>query len=302
MTDKDGPLAAAPTPSAASGNAGGAEAASAGAMLRAARQQQGLHIGALAASMKVPPARLEALEAGRYQELVDTTFARALAQSMCRALRIDPVPVLALLPGSSPDALGRVDGGLNTPFREHGGRGLPADWAPWRHPVVWLVALLLLAAAAFVLVPAGALRDAPLPAAAAPLMPPDAPASAPQGALAALAGEAAVSPTAALPAAAGDGSPPAAAVAASAAVPGAADAAATVQLQALQDTWIQAVDANKQTLLARMVPAGETVALSPVMPLRLRIGNVVGTAVLLRGKPVDLSAGKRDNIVSLTLQ
>ena len=150
-----------------------ADATGAGALLRAARQQQGIHIAALAASMKVPPARLEALEAGRYHELVDTTFTRALAQAMCRALRIDPAPVLAQLPGSSPDALGRVDGGLNTPFREHGTRGLPSDWAPWRRPVLWLVGLLLLAAAGFVLVPAGALRDAGVPInAATPVLPP----------------------------------------------------------------------------------------------------------------------------------
>ena len=303
-------------------------------MLRTARQQQGLHIAALAAAMKVPPARLEALEAGRYHELVDTTFARALAQSMCRALRIDPVPVLALLPGSSPDALGRVDGGLNTPFREHGGRGLPADWAPWRHPVLWLVALLLLAAAAFVLVPAGALRDPPMPAAGAPLMPPDALASAPVGALTApaadaaagalsnglglgtsaappeLVGAAAVSAANVLPGASAGSRLAPAAVFASALGQGlgqglglgAGDAATTVHVRALKDTWVQAVDANKQTLLARMLPAGETVTLSPAMPLRVRIGNVAGTELLLRGQPVDLSAGKRDNIVSLTLQ
>lgn len=314
MTDKDRFQATAPAAPDAQGKAPSAEAATAGAMLRAARQQQGLHIAALAASMKVPPARLEALEAGRYHELVDTTFARALAQAMCRALRIDPVPVLALLPGASPDALGRVDGGLNTPFREHGGGGLPADWAPWRHPVLWLVALLLLAAAAFVLVPAGALRDPPLPAAGAPVMPPDASASATLGtavgpadgsaaapftnpgsnpAVVELIGAAAVNAVTAAPATAS---------AASAALPGPGDASATVQIRALKDTWVQAVDANKQTLLARMLPAGESVTLSPAMPLRVRIGNVLGTELLLRGQPVDLGAGKRDNIVSLTLQ
>lgn len=327
MTDKDRQLAAAPAVPVATGNLSATEAASAGAMLRAARQQQGLHIAALAASMKVPPARLEALEAGRYHELVDTTFTRALAQAMCRTLRIDPVPVLALLPGSSPDALGRVDGGLNTPFREHGGRGLPADWAPWRHPVLWLVALLLLAAAAFVLVPAGALRDPPMPAVGAPVMPPDAPASVPAGALAApavdaatllrpnattmgtgtpaaaeLVGAAAVSATTASPLAFAANNQAPAAGPGSALVLGAGDAAATVHVRALKDTWIQAVDANQQTVLARMVPGGETVAFSPALPLRVRIGNVAGTELLLRGQPVDLSVGKRDNIVSLTLQ
>ena len=46
-------------------------------MLRAARQQQGLHIAALAAAIKVTPAKLEALEAGRIEALPDATFARA---------------------------------------------------------------------------------------------------------------------------------------------------------------------------------------------------------------------------------
>ena len=51
-----------------------ADAAQAGALLRAARQQQGLHIAALAASIKVAPAKLEALEAGRVHALPDATF------------------------------------------------------------------------------------------------------------------------------------------------------------------------------------------------------------------------------------
>jgi cytoskeleton protein RodZ len=283
-----------------------AEPASAGALLRAARQQQGVHIAALAAAMKVPQARLEALEAGRYHELVDTTFTRALAQAMCRSLRIDPKPVLALLPGSPPDALGRVDGGLNTPFREHGSRGLPSDWAPWRRPVGWLVALLLLAAAAFVLVPAGALRDPIAVGAGAPpalqVMPPD-PAGSGTAGLSILPAAAvlpAASPSVAAPGqAASEPVPP---LASASSGPAAVPVAGLVLVRARQDTWIQAVDANNQTLLARLVPAGEAVALNPQLPLRLRVGNVAGTEVLLRGKPVDLAAGNRDNIANLTLQ
>ena len=117
----------------------------AGAMLRAARQQQGLHIAALAASIKVTPAKLEALESGRYHELPDTTFARALAKTVCRVLKIDPEPVLAQMPGAPDTGLARVDGGLNTPFRERPGRVDPSVWVPWRHPVLWAVALLLFA-------------------------------------------------------------------------------------------------------------------------------------------------------------
>ena len=53
-----------------------------------ARQQQGLHIAALAALIKVSQRKLELLEADRLSELPDATFARALAQTMCRSLKI----------------------------------------------------------------------------------------------------------------------------------------------------------------------------------------------------------------------
>ena len=75
-----------------------------------------------------------------------------------------------------------------------------------------------------------------------------------------------------------------------------------LSVRALQDTWVQAVDANNQTLVARLVPAGEVLWLSPALPVRLRVGNAAGTEVLLRGKPVDMSSAKRDNIANLNLQ
>ena len=91
---------------------------SAGAQLRAARERQGLHIAALAAAIKIPQRKLEALEADRFDELPDATFTRALAMTVCRALKIDPAPVLAQLPQGGPQGLGKVNGSLNTPFRD----------------------------------------------------------------------------------------------------------------------------------------------------------------------------------------
>ena len=55
---------------------------SAGALLKAARERQGLHIAALAAAIKVTPRKLDALENDRWGELPDATFTRALAQSV----------------------------------------------------------------------------------------------------------------------------------------------------------------------------------------------------------------------------
>jgi cytoskeleton protein RodZ len=279
-------------------------------MLRAARQQQGLHIAALAASIKVTPAKLEALESGRYHDLPDTTFARALAKTVCRVLKIDPEPVLAQMPGTPDSRLARVDGGLNTPFRERPGRVDPTMWVPWRHPVLWAVALLLVAAAAFVLMPnvsvisgASALLDA----APAPVMPPsDATASPlPTDSQAAALPEAAEAASAAAgPASASAGPATVAIAAATQAVPASALPAVggdAFMLRAVQATWVQLVDGSGQILMARLVPAGETVSLTATPPLRLRIGNASGTELQFRGQPVDLKPLARDNIAKLTL-
>lgn len=305
-------------PNTGSASSPSTDAAQAGALLRAARQQQGLHIAALATAIKVTPAKLEALEAGRLDALPDATFARALAKTVCRQLKTDPAPVLALMPGAPVGGLvgglERVDGGLNTPFRERSSRDDSSAWLPWRHPVLWIVLLLLAAAAAFVLVPA---QQGLLPVAARgdaatlPVMPPSGAGGAavadtlPAGAAPATGMSAAASEPSAVPAAAGATSTAAAvAPAASAAqdsnaiAPSTADA--TLVLRAVQATWVQAVDGSGQTLMARLVPAGETVALSPALPVRLRIGNAKGTELQFRGQPVNLGAS-RDNIANLTL-
>ncbi len=72
----------------------------AGRLLRRSREAAGLHIAALAVTLKVPVAKLEALEAGRIDELPGLVFTRALASSVCRVIKLDPTEVLELLPAS----------------------------------------------------------------------------------------------------------------------------------------------------------------------------------------------------------
>ena len=283
---------------------------SAGSLLRAARQQQGLHIAALATAIKVTPAKLEALENDRHHELPDLTFVRALTLTVCRQLKIDPAPVLARLPGAPVSGLERVDSGLNTPFRERGGAVDPANWLPWRRPVPWVVGALLVAAAAFVLVPMrGDLLSAPAAgSAAAPqaVMPPAADASAPGGIVVEPAAAPASTPLA--PVAVASSAPVPAASSPVVAVPaapapvavgGATDDRAV--LRAVQDTWVQASDSGGQVLTSRLIPAGETVELTGRLPLKLRIGNVRGTELSFRGQPVNLAASARDNVANLSL-
>ena len=289
-------------------------------MLRAARQQQGLHIAALAASIKVTPAKLEALEAGRYHELPDTTFARALAKTVCRVLKIDPEPVLAQMPDTPDSGLARVDGGLNTPFRERPGRVDPTVWVPWRHPVLWAVALLLVAAAAFVLVPTVSVIGGASPfsdTAPAPVMPPSgaavlplatdattaAPLEAAEAASAAAGpkGLAAVVPSTATATSTGIAAGSAAATQTAPAGVAPAAGGDALTLRAMQATWVQLSDGSGQTLMARLVPAGETVSLTAMPPLRLRIGNASGAELRFRGQLVDLKPVARDNIANITL-
>lgn len=127
---------------------------SAGALLKAAREREGLHLAVLAATIKVSPAKLEALEQDRYAELPNATFARALAQSVCRSLKIDPRPVLALLPQTDAPPLEGAMGSLNTPFQERSSRGDGLAGLTWAtKPLFWAGGVLLVAAVAVALIP-----------------------------------------------------------------------------------------------------------------------------------------------------
>jgi len=261
---------------------------SAGAMLRAAREKQGMHIAVLAASIKVAKPKLEALENDRYDELPDMTFTRALAQTVCRALKIDAEPVLARMPRSGSHRLEPLGGGLNAPFRERPGRLEPSDWTLVNKPVFWAVAAVLLATAALYLLPEdlwrGMLGGVKAPgAASAPA------ASAPAAASVA---EAATTPVLVE-------TVHSAPVAASA--PGATPATIAV-LRASDESWIEVHDANGQVLMSRTLLAGETVGLDGALPLRVKIGNAVATELSFRGRPVDLAPITRDNIARLELR
>ncbi len=121
-----------------------APAASAGAMLRAAREQRGLPVDELAAMLKVTSRRLELLETDQFDQLPDPVFVRGLAQTICRTLKIDPGPVLALLPRLPGQRLDQIHVGLNAPYREGAPQGLPDEW--WSRAKPFLGGTVLLAA------------------------------------------------------------------------------------------------------------------------------------------------------------
>ena len=69
-----------------------------GAIMRTAREKAGVHLAVLSVNLKVSIKQLEALEADQFDYLPEPVFARALAAKVCRFLKIDSDPVLALMP------------------------------------------------------------------------------------------------------------------------------------------------------------------------------------------------------------
>ncbi|UUX97021.1 helix-turn-helix domain-containing protein [Aquabacterium sp. J223] len=289
-------------------------ATTAGAMLKAARQARGLHIAALAAAIKVTPAKLEALEEDRHDALPDATFARALAQTVCRALKIDAAPVLAQLPqasGRGLDSLGRAEAPLRSVSASRRDREAPAQW---QQPMWWLAGLLVLGAVVLYLWPAGwtldrltASRKAPAAAAAATAEPSAAePVAAPAPSTDAPSSPQPAPQPAALPV-----SPPPAVAAA--AVPVAATAPASapattaaavplLQLRARGESWVQVQEVGSgRVLLSRLLADGEAPVLEGTPPFKVTIGNASVTELRFRGEPVRLPAGA-DSVARLELK
>lgn len=293
----------------------------AGSLLRAAREKQGLHIAALAAAIKVSQRKLEALESDRYDELPDATFTRALAQTVCRTLKVDARPVLDLLPPAPAVALEPGSGSLNTPFRERPGREEPGLAVAMR-PMVWAAAALVLAALAVLLAPAdwwqllrgGATAGPAVLPASAPVIVTEPVLLLPQSASAASAVAAPASAAASQAMvetvfAAQNPEAPASGPM-SAAVPAAAPAAPAlpaspqglVQLRTSEASWVEVRDARGVLLLSRTVQPGESVGLDGSLPMRLVIGNAAVTQLGFRGKPVDLAPSTRDNVARVELR
>jgi len=307
--------------------AGAAGPHGAGAMLRAAREAAGVHIASLAVALKVPVARLEALEAERFDLLPDPPFVRALAGSICRALKIDSAPILALLPQKVPGRLTtqetRPDVGT---FRTSSAStaGLATLGGGMRHPVVWVVIVLLLAAAGLMFVPSERLgewmqalhgststepaRDSvggmgdtpPAPAeppvaAVAPMGPESSRAAAVDVGKSDASSALVLAPSqgvaiGALPAAPAPGASPAAASVAATAAGG------LLAFESTDSSWVRVTDSRGATVFEKIIKPGSPLAASGTPPLTVVVGNARATTVQVRGQAFDLGAITRNNV------
>jgi cytoskeleton protein RodZ len=270
---------------------------SAGTLLRAARQAQGLHIGALAVMLKVPVPKLEALEADRFEALLDRVFTRALASSVCRALKIDPIPVLAALPQPEAAIININQDSLNTPFQTQ-----PFTWVKpltrrLASPLSLGVAVMVLAVLVILNWPDAQAEDALaggsvlVPQTSADPVPPmpEVPAS----------GEAGAPGSASLVAALNEvplvtAPSPTAPVASSNAV----SSDGVLLLQARQQSWVGVTDAGGVLQMQRILQPGESVQLAGALPLAVVLGRADAVDVTVRGERLDVNPMTNNNNVA----
>lgn len=289
----------------------------AGALLRDAREAAGLHIAALAVALKVPVAKLEALEADNFSALPDMVFVRALASSVCRTLKIDPQAVLALLPQGEGPRLSAGDVGLNAPVKGFASRSSAAPFkGAGSRSFVWAVGLLLIGAALMMFLPRG--LDADL---SALLKQPETTTKIPMPTgnvaqeISVAVGAEQRDPSAAPAPAAGVGVElpagesikpagiashpivlPSVAASAPSSAPATDAPSGVLAFKARSDSWIQVRDAAGALVLQRNLAPNELVSVSGVLPLAVVIGRADATEVFVRGKPYDIGPVSRENV------
>ena len=300
--------------------------ATAGTMLRQAREAARIQLPTMAATLKVPQRKLEALEADDHESFPDHVFMRALAMGMCRALHIDAEPVLALLPQRALKSLAKTGPGINEAVKVRS--NFKSSAAPLgsgsgsSRKIAAGVLVLLAAAAAVYFVPfhpsvdgaeggvAGAQQseaanhsDASDPTAAVPLGQASNSAEAetvvtePSAEPVAHGAAPAVAPaTAALTP---EGATPAAAATAASASAVATPVASTGALLALKvstgQSWVKVKDATGKVVLEKTLAKDESATAEGQVPLTVIVGNAKGTQVTVRGEPLDIST-TRDNV------
>lgn len=278
-------------------------------LLRQAREAAGLHIAALAAALKVPVRKLEALEAGRYDELPDLTFARALASSACRQLKTDPAPILEQIPQGRMPVLGDSRQAINAPFKadQDGTNFQSLGWL--RRPAVLLSLLALVGALVIALVPdwshlPGQARlddttrtsDEGLTTETV-LVPGTVPTTAETEPMAGTAPQAStMTDVLAVPDPDPAAAPAPAVAAASGSPAGPASAGDILSLRATSDAWVEVVDGVGKLQVQRVLKAGDVLSFSSAPPFSVVLGRADAVEVQVRGRPFDVMPYARNSV------
>jgi cytoskeleton protein RodZ len=280
-----------------------ASAATAGQLLREARLKAGVHLAVLSVTLKVPVHQLEAMEADEFDPGKGPVFYRGLASSVCRHLKTDAAPILALLPQTTAQLQPLVSS--IQPLESEGSvriRSLP--WGRmFASKVLWLAAVLLFLTGAFLWMPGPAqwawLDDVkslmadevisqevteqivvPVSPVPEPLPAPVAPSPSADASATALPANPAFTPAAPI-------SQPI--QSASAAKPMAsAPAEPEWVFTATGESWLEVRNAQKAVVWSGVIKAGESTRIQSSLPVSVVVGRAQAVSATFRGQPFDL--------------
>ena len=277
-----------------------ASLASAGALLRAAREAAGLTQDAVAQQLKLAPRQVRAIEEDDYARLPGRTFVRGFVRNYARLLRVDPDAVVAALPGHESGSpldrptltpTARPMAELRVQYEQRN------TWSRWLIPLA-LLAIVAVAAVYEFTRPAAPGRRAAADAASAPAT---APAPSPARGTALpnpleppKADTAAPTATSSVKADAPSSASPAA--------PGSTAGEVTLVLKFNAASWVEVKDGNGVAIYLQTGTAGTSQTIAGTPPLDVAIGNAAGVGVTFRGQPVDVAPYTRANIARLLLK
>ncbi len=272
----------------------------AGADLRAARERVGWTLQELAGALRIRQPYLEALEAGRLNELPGNAYALGFLRTYSSALGLDPNEIARRFKAEAATVNQKTELTFPVPVPE---RGVPAG------AVVLLGVLLAIGAYAgwYRLSGEGRLpaeTNTQVPVRLAPLVeqavPPNTPLPATAVASSATAAPASTGP---VPVQQAEDAPPALAISPSSAaaapvtpppvLPAAPDQSdqSRILVRASADAWMQVRDRAGSVLLNRILHAGETWQVPAKPNLLLTTGNAGGTDLLVDGAPTSPLGG-----------
>jgi cytoskeleton protein RodZ len=277
----------------------------AGQMLKQARLNAGLHIAALAVSLRVPVKRIEALESGQMDLLPDTVFVRALTSSICQALKIDAAPVLDKLPKAALPRLNRDDIALNTPIGVTGA-SKNLIWSDMlTSPWLMGVAFLCIASAGIYFWPNASSSAISEITTSGKSLPEVGVTQAKEQLVATERMLEVAASTVQIPSSSSALTPSSAAIITTASthsdssnlvVNTAPPLDSIVVFKASAETWVEVKNITGSTVFKKLLAAGETAGATGALPLTVIVGRADVTKVEVRGKQLDLTAIAKSNV------
>ena len=269
--------------------------ASYGARLAWQRQSAGLSVTDVAASLRLHPNQIRAIEQEDLARLPAPAYVRGFIRSYARVLNIDPAPLLSDLNAKLAPARESVVDGTATDYvaaRAAGRERMLPQWAIG-------IALVVLTALGLIGWQATQ-RSAPAPAPPEPL----AVLAAPPTPAPALATDATASPVSEASAAPADPIPAPAEVAEPTVRPSviATGAAPTLALRFNGASWAEVTDRNGRILLSQLNAAGAEHALDGELPLTVVIGDANFASVEVRGAAFSLQPFTRNNVARFVIK